>query len=56
MVKGQPLANFRSHVGRVMCVAWSYLDPDVVYSGGEDGTLRPWRPSQQEHTQPPTIG
>ena len=39
-----------------MCVVWSYLDPDLVYSGGEDGTVRPWRPSMQEHSQPPVQG
>ena len=54
--KGEPLYNFRGHSGRVMCVVWSYLDPDLVYSGGEDGTVRPWRPSMQEHPQPPVQG
>ena len=54
--KGEPLYNFRGHSSRVMCVVWSYLDPDLVYSGGEDGTVRPWRPSMQEHSQPPVQG
>lgn len=56
MVKGEALFNFRGHSGRVMCVVWSYLDPDLVYSGGEDGTVRPWRPSLQQHRHPPVSG
>lgn len=56
MVKGEALFNFRGHSGRVMCVVWSYLDPDLVYSGGEDGTVRPWRPTLQQHRQPPVSG
>lgn len=39
-----------------MCVVWSYLDADLVYSGGEDGTVRPWRPSRQQNRQPPVPG
>ena len=39
-----------------MCVVWSYLDADLVYSGGEDGTVRPWRPSLQQNRQPPVPG
>ena len=56
MVKGEALFNFRGHSSRVMCVVWSYLDADLVYSGGEDGTVRPWRPSLQQHRQPPVSG
>ena len=40
----------------MMCVVWSYLDADLVYSGGEDGTVRPWRPSLQQNPQPPVPG
>ena len=40
----------------MMCVVWSYLDVDLVYSGGEDGTVRPWRPSLQQNRQPPVPG
>ena len=40
----------------MMCVVWSYLDADLVYSGGEDGTVRPWRPSLQQNRQPPVPG
>ena len=54
--KGEPLYNFRGHSSRVMCVVWSYLDADLVYSGGEDGTVRPWRPSLQQNRQPPVPG
>ena len=54
--KGEPLYNFRGHSSRVMCVVWSYLDADLVYSGGEDGTVRPWRPSLQQYRQPPVSG
>ena len=56
VVKGEALWNFRGHSSRVMCVVWSYLDPDLVYSGGEDGTVRPWKPSLQQHRQPPVSG
>ena len=40
----------------MMCVVWSYLDADLVYSGGEDGAVRPWRPSLQQNRQPPVPG
>lgn len=40
----------------MMCVVWSNLDADLVYSGGEDGTVRPWRPSRQQNRQPPVPG
>ena len=56
MSKGEPVVNCRGHIGRVMSVVWSYIDPDVVFTGGEDFTVRPWRLSQQKHTQPPTSG
>jgi len=52
----QTLANFRGHVGRLLSVQWSYLDAHVVYSGGEDGSVRPWSISGQKYTQPPATG
>ncbi|XP_038056324.1 gem-associated protein 5-like [Patiria miniata] len=54
VLKGEPIANFRSHFGRLFSVLWSILDPDVIFSGGEDFCLLKWRVSQVQHTRPPT--
>lgn len=48
-----PLSNYRGHVGYLLCVDWSPVDPDVVWTGGKDFTLQEWRVSQQEFTKPP---
>ncbi|XP_022084839.1 gem-associated protein 5-like isoform X2 [Acanthaster planci] len=52
-LKGEPIANFRGHLGRLFSVSWSILDPDVIFSGGEDFCLLKWRVSQVQHTRPP---
>ena len=56
VVKGEPLVNYRGHSGRVMTVAWSLIDPDVLFSGSDDFTVRPWRISQQVFKEPPIEG
>ena len=52
MVTGQPVANYRGHDGRVLCVLCSDNDDDVVFSGGQDNTLQCWRISEQKHVKP----
>ena len=51
----EPVANFRAHAGRVLCVLWSYVDQNVVYSGSEDFTLRRWMISDCDYKTPPGI-
>ncbi len=53
---GTPIANFSEHHGRVFCVQWSPKDPDVVFSGSEDCTLRGWRISEQHNVLPVKKG
>ena len=50
---GEGIANFRGHSGRVLSVAWSDLDPDIVYSGSEDFSLQAWSIAGQENKMPP---
>ncbi|KAF7655287.1 hypothetical protein LDENG_00058260 [Lucifuga dentata] len=47
------LSNYRGHVGFLLCVDWSPVDPDVIWTGGKDFTVQEWRVSQQEFTKPP---
>ncbi|XP_033632264.1 gem-associated protein 5-like [Asterias rubens] len=54
VLKGEPIANFRGHLGRLFSVAWSVIDPDIIFSGGEDFCLMKWRISKTQHTKPPT--
>ena len=56
VLKGEGLANYRGHNGRIMSVVWSIIDPDVVFSGGEDFTVRCWRISRQRFKEPPVEG
>lgn len=49
----EPLCNFRGHRGRLLCVAWSPLDPDCIYSGADDFCVYKWLTSMQEHSRPP---
>ncbi len=56
VVKGEPLVNYRGHSGRVMTVAWSLMDPNVLFSGSDDFTVRSWRISQQVFKEPPVEG
>uniref|UniRef100_A0A7N8YHC7 Gem (nuclear organelle) associated protein 5 n=1 Tax=Mastacembelus armatus TaxID=205130 RepID=A0A7N8YHC7_9TELE len=47
------VCNYRGHVGYLLCVDWSPVDPDVIWSGGKDFTVQEWRVSKQEFTNPP---
>uniref|UniRef100_A0A667XMW5 Gem nuclear organelle associated protein 5 n=1 Tax=Myripristis murdjan TaxID=586833 RepID=A0A667XMW5_9TELE len=47
------VCNYRGHVGPLLCVDWSPVDPDVVWTGGRDFTVQEWRLSKQEFTKPP---
>ncbi|KAM9333778.1 gem-associated protein 5 [Pholidichthys leucotaenia] len=47
------ISNYRGHAGHLLCVDWSPVDPDVVWSGGKDSTVQEWSVSRQEFTQPP---
>ncbi|KAK2494064.1 hypothetical protein MC885_020609 [Smutsia gigantea] len=52
-LREEPLCNFRGHRGRLLCVAWSPLDPDCIYSGADDFCVYKWLVSMQEHSRPP---
>uniref|UniRef100_UPI003AAE5D3E gem-associated protein 5 n=1 Tax=Centroberyx gerrardi TaxID=166262 RepID=UPI003AAE5D3E len=47
------VCNYRGHVGHLLSVDWSPVDPDLVWTGGRDFTVQEWRVSQQEFTKPP---
>ncbi|XP_006894808.1 PREDICTED: gem-associated protein 5 [Elephantulus edwardii] len=49
----EPLCNFRGHRGRLLCVVWSPLDPECVYSGADDFCVYRWLTSSQDHCRPP---
>ncbi|XP_028905492.1 gem-associated protein 5 isoform X1 [Ornithorhynchus anatinus] len=54
VLKEEPLCNYRGHRGhRLLCVQWSPVDPDAVYSGADDFCVHKWLISMQEHTRPP---
>lgn len=53
MLQEEALANYRGHVGFLLCVDWSPTDPDVIWTGGKDFTVQEWKISKQEHTRPP---
>lgn len=44
--------NYRGHLGHVLCVQWSLLDKDIIYSGSDDHTLHGWKISEQIYTAP----
>ncbi|KAK7926235.1 hypothetical protein WMY93_008545 [Mugilogobius chulae] len=48
-----PVCNYRGHHGNLLCVDWSPLDPDAVWTGGKDFTVHEWRVSKQEFDKPP---
>ena len=50
---GEGVANYRAHHGRLLSVMWSSLDPDVIYTGGDDFTIQAWNILQQTHKIPP---
>uniref|UniRef100_A0A665TMK7 Uncharacterized protein n=1 Tax=Echeneis naucrates TaxID=173247 RepID=A0A665TMK7_ECHNA len=47
------VSNYRGHIGYLLCVDWSPVDPDVIWTGGKDFTVQEWRVSKQEFTKPP---
>ncbi|KAM3869078.1 gem-associated protein 5 [Diretmus argenteus] len=47
------VSNYRGHAGHLLCVDWSPVDPDVVWTGGKDSTVQEWSVSKQEFTKPP---
>ncbi|XP_030601912.1 gem-associated protein 5 [Archocentrus centrarchus] len=47
------VSNYRGHVGYLLCVDWSPVDPDVIWTGGKDFTVQEWSVSKQEFTKPP---
>lgn len=53
VLQEEPLSNYRGHVGYLLCVDWSPVDPDVIWTGGKDFTLHEWSVSKQEFTRPP---
>uniref|UniRef100_A0A7M5VCG5 Gem-associated protein 5 n=1 Tax=Clytia hemisphaerica TaxID=252671 RepID=A0A7M5VCG5_9CNID len=52
--KNEGLGNYRGHLGRVHCVAWSYVSSDVLLSGGEDFCLHRWRYTETKDKMPPS--
>lgn len=48
--KGQTIASYHGHRGRLLCVQWSGSDPDVVFTGGEDFTFHKWRVSRNPYS------
>ncbi|XP_006165160.1 gem-associated protein 5 isoform X2 [Tupaia chinensis] len=52
-LRAEPLCNFRGHRGRLLCVVWSPLDPDCIYSGADDFCVYKWLTSMQDHSRPP---
>ncbi|KAA8586505.1 hypothetical protein FQN60_000341, partial [Etheostoma spectabile] len=49
----EAVCNYRGHRGYLLCVDWSPVDPDAIWTGGKDFTLQEWRVSKQEFTKPP---
>lgn len=47
------VSNYRGHNSSLLCVDWSPVDPDVVWSGGKDFSVHEWKVSKQEFTKPP---
>ncbi|XP_024921222.1 gem-associated protein 5 isoform X2 [Cynoglossus semilaevis] len=47
------VANYRGHMGYLLCVDWSPVDPDLVWTGGKDFTVQEWNVSEQEFSKPP---
>lgn len=53
MLQEAAVSNYRGHVGYLLCVDWSPVDSDVIWTGGKDFTVQEWRVSKQEFTKPP---
>ncbi|XP_017655904.1 gem-associated protein 5 isoform X1 [Nannospalax galili] len=52
-LREEPLFNFRGHRGRLLCVVWSPVDPECIYSGADDFCVYRWLTSMQDHSRPP---
>lgn len=53
MLQEAPVSNYRGHIGYLLSVDWSPVDPDVIWTGGKDFTVQEWTVSKQEFTKPP---
>ena len=42
MRTGEATRQYSGHFQRLLCCAWSGVNPDVIYSGGFDSTLQVW--------------
>ncbi|XP_071479507.1 gem-associated protein 5-like, partial [Diadema antillarum] len=51
--RGEPIANFQGHSGRVFSGLWSCTSPDIILTGGEDFCVCTWRISELKHVRPP---
>lgn len=57
--EGTALVNLREHHGRVLACAWSRVEVNVIFSGGDDQTVRRWDLSAQSSSvfrAPPEPG
>lgn len=52
---GLPLHNVRTDSGRIFALAWSWLDAELLYFGGDDQTVRAARWRSSSHVVPPTA-
>ncbi|GAB1601518.1 hypothetical protein Ahia01_000430200, partial [Argonauta hians] len=41
--RGDALAQYKGHSGRLMCVSWSLTDPNLIYTGSDDSFVHGWR-------------
>jgi len=48
---GTPVAMYSGHNGRLLCVEWSASNPDVIFTGSDDHTVRVWHVSQHVWTE-----
>lgn len=53
VLKQEAVCNYRGHNGRVLCVQWSPVNPDLIWTGADDFTVQEWAVSKQEHAKPP---
>ncbi|XP_053574687.1 gem-associated protein 5 [Bombina bombina] len=53
VLQEEPLSNYRRHKGRLLCVHWSPVEADKVWTGADDFCLHSWSISKQEHSRPP---
>lgn len=59
MTNERPLANYRGHEGRLLCVHWSSVveecdESGLIYSGADDYSVHVWKQDKQEHMAPPS--